>query len=109
MSDHNCSEVRKYCSTGWPSKEKLESALKPYHQYRHEITVTDGLVMKGIRLIIPQCMQSEILQKIHTGHLGITTCRARAKESVWWPGISTQIQQLVDKCFICVKYRRQTH
>ncbi|CAG7718948.1 unnamed protein product, partial [Allacma fusca] len=97
MSDHICSEVRKYCSTGCPSKEKLEGALKPYHQYRDEIAVADGLVMKGIQLIIPQCMQIEILQKIHTGHLGITKCRSRAKESVSWPGISTQIQQLVDK------------
>ena len=50
-------------------------------------------------------MRLEILDCIHTGHLGITNCRARAQTSVWWPGLSTQIENMVKNCSACAKDR----
>ncbi|GBM33339.1 Uncharacterized protein K02A2.6 [Araneus ventricosus] len=55
------------------------------------------------RLIIPESMKSEILKAIHEGHLGITKCRARAKESIWWPGLSTKIKRMISSCDSCSK------
>ena len=51
-------------------------------------------------------MQKTILGKIHEGHQGITKCRERAKQSVWWPGLSKQIEDLVEKCDKCSKERQ---
>ena len=48
-------------------------------------------------------MQKEILQKLHDGHQGIQRCRLRAKTSVWWPGISKQINDVTEQCSICVR------
>ena len=56
------------------------------------------MLRKGSRLVIQVAMQKTILGKIHEGHQGITKCRERAKQSVWWPGLSKQIEDLVDKC-----------
>ncbi|GBM69072.1 hypothetical protein AVEN_181456-1 [Araneus ventricosus] len=61
--------------------------------------------MKNARLIIPESLRLEILKAIHEGHLGITKCRARAKESVWWPGLSTQIERIISSCDSCSKHR----
>ena len=52
-------------------------------------------------------MRLEILDKIHTGHQGITKCRERARQSVWWPGLSTQLEELVKTCPECVKAQKQ--
>ena len=49
-------------------------------------------------------MRLDVLDKMHQGHLGITKCRERAKQSVWWPGIRTQIQELIKNCRTCARY-----
>ena len=55
--------------------------------------------------MIPRSMRLDILNCIHTGHLGITKCRARAQASVWWPGLSIQIENMVTNCSTCAKDR----
>ncbi len=105
--DNVCKELKTYCFGQWPDKQHLPNALKPYWQVRGELTVVDGLLMKGTRLVIPTSLQRQTLERIHEGHQGITKCRQRAKISVWWPGISAQIKDTVEQCKTCCKHRQQ--
>ena len=41
------------------------------------------------------------LEKLHEGHQGNVKCRRRAVQSVWWPGVSKNIKELIDNCRIC--------
>ena len=59
------------------------------------------LVMKGARLVIPSTLRSKVLEQIHEGHLGIEKCMLKARDSVFWPGISNDIREAVEKCGIC--------
>ena len=63
-----------------------------------------GLLMRGCRIVIPSELQYEMLNKVHEGHLGITKCRARARQSIWWPGMSQAIEQKVKNCYECCKH-----
>ena len=51
-----------------------------------------------MRILIPLNLRLEVLDKIHQGHVGIMKCQERAKQSVWWPGLSTQVQDMVQSC-----------
>ena len=57
---------------------------------------------------IPLCYslnkRAEILEKLHSAHQGITKCRERARQSVWWPNIS---KDLVKDCPECIKHQSQ--
>ena len=63
--------------------------------------------MRGSRIVIPTPLRKEILAQLHTGHQGITKCRERARQSVWWPGIGKQLQDLIQHCPVCCQERLQ--
>lgn len=105
--DDVCRSLKKYCLDGWPEKHHLQGLMTQYWSYRGDITLYDGLLVYGTRIVIPSSMRQDILDKLHEGHQGITKTRERAKESVWWPGISTQIAELVQRCHTCTKLRIQ--
>jgi len=60
-----------------------------------DLTLEDGLVLKGSRIVIPAFIRNQVLQAIHLGHQGENKCILRARESVLRPGISTDIRQMV--------------
>ena len=45
-----------------------------------------------------------MLQYIHKGHQGKERCLLRARNTVFWPMMTYDIQQLIEKCMICQEY-----
>ena len=82
-NDPVCQKVMTYCLSEWPDERShCSEIIYPYWGVRGELTVNQGLLFKGERLVIPSSLRTEILEKIHEGHLGITKCRERAKSTV---------------------------
>ena len=100
--DEILSQVILYCKEGWPEKN-LKGPVKKFWMTRNELSLHDDLLLRGSRIVIPSDLKQEILQKLHVGHQGIVKCRLRAKASVWWPGISDDINTFIHKCDTCCK------
>ena len=81
----------------------FDAIPKRYRQVSSEIAIQDVLLMRNNRIIIPSLLQQEILDKIFTSHQGIHKCQERAWQSVWWPGISRQLEYLIRSCPHCCK------
>ena len=107
QQDEVCQQIKAYCDKGWPARQALPGAVKPFYPVSTEISVQGGLLMRGSRIIIPASMRLSILDKIHTGHQGITKCRERARQSVWWPGLAKQLEELVKSCPECYRVQKQ--
>ena len=102
-NDEVCMQVRGYCQAGWPAYMPHQPLLRPYWESRAHLAVVDDLLLYDERIVIPQALRLDILDCIHRGHLGISKCRARARMSVWWPGLSVAIEDMVKACFTCAK------
>ena len=103
-ADPVCSAVMKLCLDGWPERHKIEPALKPYWKVQGELSVHNNLLLFQKRIVVPESLQHETLGKLHHGHQGIQRCRLRARNSVWWPGISQRIKEAIECCAECVKH-----
>ena len=92
---------------GWPNDIKeVPQVLYPYWTFHKELTIEDGLILKGTRIVIPNTKCEVILKQIHGSHLGLTKCKLHAKQAVYWPGLNDQLEQLVLNCQSCLKYSR---
>ena len=90
---------------GWPSTIKeMPNALQPYETFCEEFIVEDGLVLKGTRIVIPNKKHEAVLNLIHEGHLGLSKHKLCAKDTVYWPGLYDQLENLVLNCELCLKY-----
>ena len=107
-ADEECVQIRKYCLEGWPTYMPYQPLLRQYWENRAHLVVVDDLLLFDERIVIPRVLRLEMLDCIHSGHLGISKCRARARTSVWWPGLSTAIEDMVKRCTTCAKERPQT-
>jgi len=103
--DDILSELRKVILQGWPdTKDHLPVQISPYFNIRDEMTVQDGLVIRGERVVVPTSLRRELKQAIHSSHVGIEGCLRRARECLYWPGMSADIKQFIAACEICRTY-----
>ena len=101
-NDPTLKDLLKYIADGWPTEKKsLPKQLQLFWNYRDELSVENGLLLKSTRILIPESLRKETLEQIHEGHMGIEKCLLRARESVFWPGISKDIKEIVEKCGTC--------
>eukprot|EP00731_Ephydatia_muelleri_P004849 Em0002g1025a len=106
-TDPVCIQVKKYCRFGWPEKHKVTGSLAVYWSSRGSLTLKNGLLLYGNRIVVPQTLQKDVIQRIHEGHLGVLRCKMRATDAVWWPGMSKQIEEQISRCHVCAKRQTQ--
>ena len=94
-------QVIRFCQEGWPTNHMIKGSLRPYWCICSELSMHNCLLLRAHRIVIPTCLQQDTLKRIHEGHQGIVKCRLLARTSVWWPGISQQIKEMIQKCHTC--------
>lgn len=91
--------MKHFIKFGWPNdRSDIPEEIREYYGYNDELSLNGQLLMRGERIIIPKIMRRDMLKKIHDGHLGIEGCIRRARESIFWPGISADIKQYIKQC-----------
>ena len=96
--------LAKIVHEGWPKTIRdCPCSTQSYWYFRDEITCEDGILYKGVRLIMPQSERPSTLKVLHMGPYAIDKMNLRARETVYWPGISEDIKVTYHQCDICGK------
>ena len=107
--DKELQSLKHYISTGWPAKRsQIPVSLHPYWNFRDELTVESGILMKNSKVLIPETLKQKYLKQIHQGHQGIEACRSRAREFIFWVNINSDLKEMVEKCDICQSQQNST-
>ena len=106
--DSELSLVYRYCMVGWPDDRasRISESLLPYFRKRDELSVDNGCVLWGNRVIIPKCLRAQMLQILHEEHIGIVRMKAFARGYVWWPKLDTDIEKISKNCETCLAYQK---
>jgi len=92
---------------GWPeSRDEVDPVVRPYFSFQDELSVLDGVVYRGQRIVVPECMRSEALGKLHYAHQGMVRTKQLARDLLFWPGLCKQIEDMISKCDTCQSARK---
>ena len=88
-----------FVDQGWP--QKCDFSLSQFFSRSTELSVLDGCILWGSRVVVPPQGQQAVLQELHTTHPGMMRMKSLAIMYVWWSGLETDIEQLVWLCDEC--------
>jgi len=86
------------------SKHEVEPEIQGYFAYRDQMTVQDGLVFCGERVVVQAMQRKNMKEKLHSSHIGSEGCLRRARECLFWPNMADEIKDYVGLCATCQKY-----
>ena len=95
------SKVHQYALGNWPNSTCPSKELQPYFNRRTEISVEDGCLLWGTRVIVPPKGRAQVLSVLHEAHPGISRTKSLARSYVWWPGLDQEIEEQVKQCGKC--------
>ncbi|GFO39185.1 retrovirus-related pol polyprotein from transposon 297 [Plakobranchus ocellatus] len=105
LLDPALSQLKLTILQGWPDlKSDLPSSVLPYFNYRDKLTVQDGIILRGDRIVITSSLRQNMKVKVHAGHQGINSCLSRARDLILWPGMSNDIRSFVESCDTCATF-----
>ena len=96
------SELYQLILKGWPDvKQQVPHTVREYWSVRDELSVTDGIICKGMRLVVPPSLRKAMLMHIHKSHFGVVKCKQRAREALYWPRMNADVEDVVSDCTEC--------
>ena len=93
-------KVKKLTLTGWPEFE-TDVELKPYFLRRAELSVEQGCLLWGSRVIVPTSLRPLLLLDLHSEHMGVVRMKAMARQHFWWPNLNAEVEEIASKCNSC--------
>ncbi|XP_055633382.1 uncharacterized protein K02A2.6-like [Toxorhynchites rutilus septentrionalis] len=88
-------------SGNWPPN------LFRYQAFHKELGISNGIVIRDERIVLPTKLRTRALDIAHRGHPGIIAMRRNLREKVWWPCMDRDVTDRIEECAGCTAVRNQ--
>ena len=80
--------------------------MKPFAVRQDELSIQDGCLLWGRRVVVPPQVREEVMCELHEAHPGIARMKSLARQYVWWPRIDADLEHKVKTCKACQSTRK---
>ena len=102
--DPTLARVKRFLLSGWPAKPP-DATFAPYFNKKTELSLQDGCILWGTRVIVPPPGRKGVLQELHETHPGVSRMKSLARCYIWWPKMDADIAEMVRACNTCQESR----
>ena len=81
------------------------SNLQPFERRKNKLSLQDGCILWGGRVVIPSQLREQVVEELHAAHPGIVKMKSLARQYAWWPGINSELEKKVKSCQVCQSVR----
>ena len=78
-----------------------ESDLRQFKHVIGELSIEDGVVMRGSRIVIPTKLQKRAVAIAHEGHHGLVKTKQLLRSRIWFPGLNAKVASVINTCAAC--------
>ena len=82
-------------------RDEISDDIKPYYNERNELTIDDGVILWGLRVI--EQLRNKVLKELHQSHPGISRMKSLSRIHTWFPTVDHEIDNIVKSCQSCEK------
>ena len=108
QKDPVISTVMRYVREGWPSKNsETNDKVNKFRKLSDSLSTCHRCLIHGSRVVIPQSLQSKVLDLLHLGHFGMERIKQLARTAVYWPGIDAAIEMASRWCDSCGEHQNK--
>lgn len=102
------SMIQRFVREGWPPRKSDEgSEVTRYRQLADSLSLCNGCLLLGSRVVIPASMRKEVLEQLHLGHFGMQRMKQLARTAVYWPNIDDHIEGMCRQCISCGEHQNK--
>ena len=71
-------------ATGWNNKKSnVPKSILPFWNVKTELSVSDEIIFRGDRIVLPKALRSQFIGKVHRAHMGIESMLRRARDAAY--------------------------
>lgn len=79
----------------------------PIKDHLPQLSIADGILLKATRAIVFPSLRPSMQTKIHHSHRGPEYSLRFARDAVFWPSMSKDIEEFCHSCSTCAQYGKQ--
>ena len=97
--DEHLQHVKCFIITDWlDTRDQLYQDIRPYWLIKDDMSVIDGVTMKGRCITIPKALQQQALNQLHVNDMGIEKTNLLTHILVYWVNINNDIKNYIKNC-----------
>ena len=70
-------------------------------EVKYDLSVINGIIYGGKRMIVPETLQRQVIELGHEGHQGMSKTKSLIQQFCWFPGLDAKVERQVKECLAC--------